>query len=129
MSTYRAITTKDRERFHLAKIVASESLCRYKLGAALYYGNRVVSIACNIIKTHPDHKRFYGTHCISIHSEHGVILKARCSVEGTTMYVARYGPLERYTSKPCPACRAYMELAGIYSVVYELNGELVKEVL
>ena len=129
MNTYRAITTKDKERFHLAKIVASESLCRYKLGAALYYGNKVVSIACNVIKTHPDHKRFYGKHCISLHSEHACILKARRSVEGTTLYVARYGNMDTYTSKPCPACRAYMELAGVYSVVYELGGQLVKEVL
>jgi deoxycytidylate deaminase len=115
-------TNQDLERYELARELAGNSECRFKMGAVIFR-HKPIATGINVIKTHPDHKR-YGKHVISIHAEHRAILRSRTSVNGATLYVARDGG---DTSKPCPACMAYMREAGIYAVVYLDKGTVVKE--
>jgi deoxycytidylate deaminase len=99
------------------------------MAAMIYRGNKPISVAVNILKSHPEHKTHYGVHVCSIHAEHRSVLKARTSVEGCTIYIARAGKHNNYTSKPCPACMEYLRIAGIKTMVFTVKGELVKEYL
>lgn len=119
------ISRKDYDRYHLAKEVAKLSDCRFKLGAALYTGKRMMSIACNVLKSHPEHTRKYAANVISIHAEHRAILLSRGNVKGAVMYIARNGGKE--ISNPCLSCRIYMKEAGIKTIVYFNGTHLVKE--
>ena len=123
------ITKKDQQRYELTRLLATESTVRFQMAAMIYRGNKPISVAVNVLKSHPEHKTYYGDHVISVHSEHHVILKARTSVDGCTMYIARAGKHTNYTSKPCLACQAYMRIAGIKTMVFTVKGELVKEYL
>lgn len=84
-----------------------------------------MSIACNVLKSHPEHATKYAANVISIHAEHRAILLARGSVKGATVYIARNGGKE--ISKPCLSCRMYMKEAGIKTIVYFNGAQLVKE--
>jgi deoxycytidylate deaminase len=106
-------------------MIADLSLCRFKMAAQIYKGAKPISVAVNHIKSHTEHKK-YGSHVVSIHAEHSVILRARCDIVGSTLYVARYGGV---TSMPCIYCRAYCSESGIHSIVYMLNNALYKEKL
>lgn len=118
------VNRRDIDRFHTAMLVARNSQCRFKMGAAIYRNRKPLSVGMNVIKTHTEHNKRYGKHVISIHAEHMAVLKAQCTITGATLYIARDGGI---TSKPCQACYTYMRECGIACVVYMLNGKLIKE--
>lgn len=117
------ITSKDKWGYDLALQVAKLSQCRYRLGAVIVKGSRVLSVGCNVLKSHPVHRE-YPPHVISIHAEHSAILKATTDVSGATVFVARLGGNK--TSKPCPFCLAVLVEAGIRDIVY-FDKQLTKE--
>lgn len=117
------ITAKDKWGYDLAMQVAKLSQCRYRLGAVIVKGSRVLSVGCNVTKSHPIHKE-YPNWTISIHAEHSAILKATTDVSGATVFVARQGGNK--ASKPCSFCLAVLLEAGIKEIVY-YNGALVRE--
>jgi deoxycytidylate deaminase len=97
------------------------------MAAMIYKGSKPISCAVNVLRSHPEHKTYYGTHVCSIHAEHRSILKARCSVEGTTIYIARAGKhVDTYTSQPCAACTEYLRIAGVKYAVYTVKGKIIK---
>ena len=102
------------------------STLRYQMGASIYTGSKHISSAVNVMKTHPDHRRYYGTRCITIHAEHGTLLGARTSVEYGTIYVARF---KGETSRPCEGCMILLEHQGIENMVYMWRGRIVKELV
>lgn len=108
--------SKQTERFYqIAMIAARMSTCRFQMGCILVKGSRIISVASNVIKTHPTRKS-YGDHCISIHAELNAILLAQTSVVGATAYVARVNGTQ--SSKPCPTCQMYLQQAGITRAIY-----------
>lgn len=93
------------------------------MAALIYSGSRQISAAVNVLKSHPDHMVYYPEWVCSIHAEHAAVLKARSSVKGATVYVARYGG---DNSKPCDGCTRLMQQHGIRYVVYMQQGDLYK---
>lgn len=84
-----------------------------------------MSLACNVFKSHPEHKTHYGPHVVSIHAEHRAVLLAQTDIQGATMYIARYGGNE--IAKPCKDCMAYLSEAGIEMVYYTIGAHYGKE--
>jgi deoxycytidylate deaminase len=88
---------------------------RFKLGAVIAKRNKILSKACNIMKTHP---KFGSGRYNNLHAEGHAIYKAiRSGVDlsGTTMYVYREN---NNLAKPCPCCMGLIHRYGIKEVVY-----------
>lgn len=98
---------------------------QHKLGAVIVKRNRVVSVGFNKNKTHPKSTAHYSR----LHAEMCAILNAKSDVSGCDIYVyreTRDGKLG--LSKPCDACQAAIEEAGINRVFYTAyNGYAVDE--
>lgn len=106
------------------KKIAQKSKCRFKLGAVIARGNRVLAKAYNINKTHPK----YGSGKFkALHAESAVIyqsIRRGIDLRGTTMYVYRYND---NLAKPCPCCQKLIEKYGIKKVIY--SGEPKSQIL
>jgi len=118
ITTRDSLSTRDMRGFEIAVKAAQLSTCRFAHGSALLYNSKVLSLACNIVKTHPVLQR-YGKHTCSIHAEVRSLLLARVSVIGATCYSARINLRGDYLiSKPCLTCELYLREAGIATIVY-----------
>jgi cytidine deaminase len=93
------------------------------MAALIYQGRRQISAAVNVLKSHPDHLIYYPEWVCSIHAEHSAVIKARSSVRGGTVYVARHGG---ENSKPCDGCTQVLKQSGVRFVVYMQNGTVFK---
>jgi deoxycytidylate deaminase len=118
----REVSSRDRHWYSLAEKTARLSECRYRLGAVIVKGGNVLSIACNILRTHTSHVNWLDW-VVSIHAEHRACLLAQCNIVGATIYVARY---KGDTSKPCKSCYAAILESGIKEVCYLEQGTLHK---
>jgi deoxycytidylate deaminase len=102
----------------LRRAVIQESLkskCRFKLGAVIAKGNRILARGYNENKTHP---RFGSGRFKMLHAESAAILDAvrkGVDMEGATMYVFRYN---NNLAKPCECCQRMIDHYGIAKVVY-----------
>lgn len=98
-----------------AMIEAKRSPSRFKLGAAIAKGKKVLSKAYNVRKTHPE---FGSGEFLNLHAEGHAIYKAvRQGIDlvGTTIYVYRKN---NNLAKPCPCCMNLIHKYGISEVVY-----------
>lgn len=88
---------------------------RFKIGAAIVKGNRVLSKAHNSRKTHP---KFGSGEFSTLHAESYAIYKAIrqgiCLV-GSTIYVYRHN---NNLAKPCSCCMGFIHKYGIKNIVY-----------
>ena len=98
---------------------------RTKIGAVIAHGNKIVSQACNVTKTHPEQQRWHDiTNSFRpkacLHAELGAILKAGTdNTQGATIYVARWDRNGRQAiAKPCRSCARAIAAAGIRRAVY-----------
>lgn len=115
-------SARDMKFYELATMLAYDSECRFRMGAVITNGARIMALGTNKIKTHPVQKR-YGSHVVSIHAEYAAILHARCDLTGSTLYIARFKNL---ISKPCASCALLMVEAGIKYMVYHDGNKVVK---
>jgi deoxycytidylate deaminase len=94
---------------------AHRSTARFKVGAAIARGKKVLAAAHNLWKTHPKFgSGFYG----NLHAEGHAIYKALRmghDLSGCTIYVYRKN---NNLAKPCKHCQALIEKYGITDVVY-----------
>ena len=80
---------------------AHKSNHRFKLGACIAKGRRILSKACNSRKTHP---RFGSGEFKTLHAEGYAIYKAvrqGIDIKGATIYIYRRN---NNLAKPCPCC-------------------------
>lgn len=106
--------------FDLAKKLSHKSEHKFKLGAVIVKGNRVMGIGYNSTKTHPKAKTRFKT----LHAEHDALLDTGLNdVKGATAYVYRETkdgcPA---CAKPCPACQEIFKTAGIKKVYYSVEN-------
>jgi len=88
---------------------------RFKLGACIARGNKVLVKAHNTRKTHP---KFGAGEFQTLHAESHAIYKAvrqGINLKGTTLYVYRYN---NNLAKPCPCCMGLIHKYGIKKVIY-----------
>jgi tRNA(Arg) A34 adenosine deaminase TadA len=94
---------------------SKKSKHRFKLGAVIAKGKRVLVKAHNSRKTHPV---FGSGEYNTLHAESYAIYKAvrrGVNLEGTTMYVYRQN---NNLAKPCKCCMGLIHKYGIKEVVY-----------
>ena len=107
----------------VAKKQAYQSRSRFKIGAAIAKGNKILSAAHNIMKTHPE---FGSGKYMNLHAEGHAIYKAirmGLDLNGATIYIYRKN---NNLAKPCKFCQALINKYGITNVVYsgEFNGSI-----
>lgn len=99
----------------LAKEEAKKSRHRFPMGAAIVRGNRVLSTACNVNKTHPK----YGSGKYQrLHAEgHAIYRAVRQGIDlsGASIYIYRRN---NNLAKPCPCCMGMIHKHGIKEVIY-----------
>ena len=123
------ITQKDIRIVGLAKKVLRMSTHpRYKIGAVLVKGGRVISLGVNKIGSH---KRFITPHRnnYSHHAEVDAILNiSKESSRGATLVVAgQTASGSLINVKPCYTCSKLLNLAMVKRIVY-LDKDQVKEI-
>ena len=94
---------------------SQKSTHRFKIGAAIAKGNKVLVKAHNTRKTHP---KFGSGEYNTLHAESHAICKAvRCGIDlsGTTIYIYRHN---NNLAKPCPCCMGLIHKHGIKKIVY-----------
>jgi len=111
----------------IAKAEAWKSDYKYKLGALVLDGNRIVGKGYNKTNVHPYLSRRYGY--FSRHSECEAILKAAGRGDVLIVVRVRKGDGEISCSKPCARCLTFAKDYGIkkiYYVDWEGNIQYIK---
>ena len=94
---------------------SKKSKHKFAMGAVIVRGNKMLSKACNLNKTHP---KFGSGVYRRLHAEGNAIYKAvRRGIElsGSTIYVYR----KNYNlAKPCPCCMGLIHKYGIKEIIY-----------
>ena len=127
------LTVKDhpyflRKAFEVAE-GASGLRGRYKTGAIIVVGNRIISEGRNSLKTHPFAKSFSkNSEAIYLHAEHEAILKAsrylgKKEWRKARLYVARTTKSSTFgLAKPCNGCACAINHFKIGFVAYSLDA-------
>ncbi len=101
----------------IAQQMAKDSQCRKKHCAIIAKGQKVLSVAVNIQKTHPA-GYFLGQR--SYHAEARAILRAGVNLRGATLYSLR--DKDAVSSRPCSHCLDMIMKSGIRNIVYTIAG-------
>ena len=102
---------------HLAQKESNNSQERFRLGAVVAKGKRVLSKGYNINKTHPLGSGEYKT----VHSETAAIceaLRRGVDLKGASIYVFRQGKDHGLMARPCPCCMELIKSVGITDIYY-----------
>ncbi|MET7391147.1 hypothetical protein ACFYPT_38930 [Streptomyces sp. NPDC005529] len=99
----------------LAVRQALRSTCRYRVGAVLVAGNRVLAAGPNLRRNNPVVDLRHAT----FHAEEAVLRRVRVVTPGTEIFVARVNraglPL---MARPCPRCQEALAAAGVTRAHY-----------
>lgn len=100
----------------IARNSAKLSVANFRLGAALYNGNKLISIGWNQRKTHPLSTTRFKTQ----HAEFSCLVGMnKEDVIGSTLYVFRLTKTNRPgMALPCDRCQELIRAAGIRKVWY-----------
>ena len=102
--------------------VAKMSNHRFKVGAAIVKGNKIISLGCNSHKTTPfiRNKISNTTAVDRLHAEMSCILRAKGDLSKCKIYIARIVAVKSglAIAKPCSLCMAMIKEAGIKEIVY-----------
>ncbi|MFE9139496.1 hypothetical protein [Streptomyces sp. NPDC007355] len=97
---------------------AMKSQCRYRLGAVLATGNRILAAAPNIRRNSPTVDFRHAT----FHAEEAVLRRVRHAA-GSTIYVARVDAQGHpRMARPCPRCQKALAQSGVTNVFYTTNS-------
>lgn len=100
-----------------AKRISDYSEYKFKLGAVIFKGNRIISTGFNKNKTHPKFNRYF-KHA-TVHAEIDAILHSSENLVGTSMMVCRTTNTDRPAmAKPCAMCVQVMYEFGIKEVFW-----------
>lgn len=104
---------------------------RQSLGSCLVYGNKIIALGCNSIRTSPlqykfnKYRKFTDFHAKNngaAHAEISVLLKTRfldLDWKHVTLYIYReFKNGKRALSKPCAACEMACLERGIGTIIY-----------
>lgn len=106
-----------KKKLRIAQDAARSSThAKYRLGSALFRGNRLLAIGRNQIKTHPKSPHDYRM----VHAEIDVLLRvAPKLIAGTCLLVVRVLRNDTLaSSKPCHACWKMAVTLGVKKIIY-----------
>ncbi|WP_082526241.1 hypothetical protein [Kitasatospora sp. MBT63] len=116
MSGYR------KALIELALRQALRSRCRYRVGAVLGAGNRVLAASPNLRRNNPVVDFRHAT----FHAEEAVLRRSR-PLPGSVLYIARVSRAEiPAIARPCPRCQRNLAAAGITRAYYTAGPDLVQ---
>lgn len=100
---------------------AMRSKCRYRMGAVLATGNRVLTFGPNIFRNSPTIDFRHSTY----HAEENVLRRSR-RTKGAVIYIARVNSAGTpMLAAPCPRCVRALISAGVRKAVYTTSdGQL-----
>ena len=120
--TQGSLSLKEKSRLEQASRLASMSTCRFKHGAVIVKGGRVLAVGVNAYTSSLSLTDILEKEGRSIHAEAAAIKAMGGSAKGATIYVARINRLgEPRMSKPCNACMKLIKEAEIKKVVYTIE--------
>ncbi|NIA10719.1 MAG: hypothetical protein GWP10_13575 [Nitrospiraceae bacterium] len=102
---------------------AQKSNYTQRVGAVIIKKKTVLSKGHNYAhksakKLHPRFQQWKD----SVHAEVDCILKARCNLEGASIYVIRLNKNNKFrNSRPCKYCLRYLKYVGIKKVFYSID--------
>ncbi|MFJ2478426.1 deaminase [Streptomyces sp. NPDC087659] len=100
---------------------AARSRCRYRVGAVLASGNRVLAASPNRRRNNPRVDFLHAT----FHAEEAV-LRRTARTDRSTIYIARVNSLGHPAlAKPCPRCLQALVKAGVSRVYYTTDANVV----
>ncbi|MFD8888780.1 hypothetical protein ACFV0H_40900 [Streptomyces erythrochromogenes] len=105
----------------LAKKRAHESACRYRMGAVIAAGSRVLAAHSNIYRNSPLVDFRHST----FHAEEAALRRVR-KAEGCVIYVARvnYAGVAMM-ARPCQRCEARLREAGVTAACYTIDAKSI----
>lgn len=114
------ISNRKQHYFDLARKIARLSTHKFKHGALILRGNRVVSLNHNkATQTHPKANSKFNT----LHAEAAAILSSKADLKGTDLYVVRVvNNGDTAESKPCRYCQQLIKESGIKRVYYSSDN-------
>jgi tRNA(Arg) A34 adenosine deaminase TadA len=121
---------RHESRIKQAVKVAASSQYRWKHGAVVVRGGRVIGFAPNKFRNSP----FVAPTDVTDHAEAAVIrelLKNYCDLRGSTIYIARISNNDEVRmSRPCTNCMKLIVDAGIKEIVFtnEIGGYSVERI-
>jgi tRNA(Arg) A34 adenosine deaminase TadA len=118
--------TRHEKRLHDLLTIADDlsSFDKHKHAAAIYVGNKLVSVGVNQLKSHPLQKKFgMNSESIYLHAEVDAIKNAlkRISpldMRNATLYIAKSKNGVPRLSKPCVGCQRAIIHFGIPNVYW-----------
>jgi deoxycytidylate deaminase len=119
------VTMKNQSLIKLAKNEAEKSEHKFRVGAVIFDGKRIISRGHNHAnawssKLHPRFKKWN----TSIHAEAMAILNARRRLKGKSIVVVRINRNGDYMlALPCEHCMSYLQYVGIKNIMYSINEE------
>lgn len=104
----------------VARILAEKSNCRFRLGAVVYDGKRILGGGFNENKTHPKSPSPYKI----VHAEFSAALSSRqTSFRNVSLYVHRLKKNGgQGLAKPCEHCTIMLKQLGLKEVFYSNDG-------
>ncbi|MEU9979617.1 hypothetical protein [Streptomyces sp. NPDC051014] len=110
-----------RTLIRIALKAANESRCRYRMGAVVADGPRVLAARANLRRNAPDVDYLNAT----FHAEEAALRRVR-SPAGTVLYVARVDASGNAAmARPCPRCERMLAEAGVVGVYFTTwDGEV-----
>lgn len=96
----------------------------HRHAAAIYIGNRLISVGVNQRKSHPLQAKFgKNADSVYLHAEIAAIVNALRVVspkdlESAILYVAKYSPTGKVLSKPCKGCQKAIGYFGFKDVYW-----------
>ncbi|WP_443078932.1 hypothetical protein [Streptomyces sp. NBC_01497] len=101
---------------------ALRSRCRYRMGAVLMAGNRVLAWSPNLPRNNPVVDFQHAT----FHAEEVVLRRAR-RTRGAVVYVARVNRTgTTLLARPCPRCQQALAVAGVTHAYYTTSPTLAE---
>ena len=112
-----------------AQVAATGDVRKFKLGAVVKRGGRILSVGVNTYKTYsPDFEetdKYPPRNQWTVHAEVAALRSLNFDARGAILYVARVNKYGDYRmSKPCKNCMAAIQAAGIKRVVYTIDNEI-----
>ncbi len=102
------------------KRVSEYSEYKFKLGAIIFKGKKIISTGFNKNKTHPKAKEYFQHG--SVHAEIDAILHAPYDIKGSSILVCRtYKNGKPALAKPCAMCVQVMHEFGIKEVFWTIS--------
>ncbi|WP_407918337.1 hypothetical protein [Kitasatospora sp. NE20-6] len=91
------------------------SQCRFRVGAVLVAGNRVLACSPNRRRNNPQVDFRHAT----FHAEEAVLRRSRRTVARTEVFIARVSRIGiPMMARPCPRCQEALATAGVFRAHY-----------